>query len=242
MKKNKMMRLASLLLVMVLMTTCVIGGTFAKYTTTNGGSDTAQVAKFGVKIEVADDLGMFATEYAKTDAAYTGTLSVKSSTDAQLVAPGTSGSMSFTISGAPEVATRVSIVFDDSCSAIQLAASEYTLPAGYYEAADKKVTTTAVYEPIKFYFGEDEITANTAYNLTLSDLKSAMSTAFTKDYAPNPDDVELADTYYLGWCWAFEDASNTNANFLDTYLGYQAATATAQKEVLDFDITVTQID
>ncbi|MFR0985955.1 MAG: hypothetical protein ACLSFZ_04975 [Frisingicoccus sp.] len=45
MKKNRMMRLASSLLVLTLLTTCVISGTFAKYTTQAGGSDTARVAK-----------------------------------------------------------------------------------------------------------------------------------------------------------------------------------------------------
>jgi hypothetical protein len=47
MKKNKMMRLASLLLVCVLLTTSVISGTFAKYTTSYTANDTARVAKWG---------------------------------------------------------------------------------------------------------------------------------------------------------------------------------------------------
>lgn len=242
MKKNKMMRLASVLLIVVLMTTSVVGGTFAKYVTTNGGTDTAQVAKFGVQINIADDLGLFNTEYAKTDSKYTGTVSVKNEVDTQLVAPGTKGSMSFTITGKPEVATRVSIDFDTTCNAIQLAAGEYTLPAGYFAATETKVTTTAVYEPVKFYFGTAAITDATAYTLDLAGLQSAMNTAFTQDYNPGHEFGKDGETYYLGWSWAFEDASNANADFLDTYLGYQAATATAQKEILKFDITVTQID
>ena len=47
MKKNRMMRLASVLLVCVLLTTSVISGTFAKYTTTNTASDEARVAYWG---------------------------------------------------------------------------------------------------------------------------------------------------------------------------------------------------
>ena len=241
MKKNTMMRLASALLVLVLLTTCAISGTFAKYVTTNEGSDTAQVAKFGVAINVADDLGMFKTQYDKEDNAYEGTLSVKAEGDYRLVAPGTKGQMSFTITGKPEVATRVSIEFGEECNAVQLAAGEYTLPAGYFENAAKTVTTTAVYEPIKFYFGTEAIDEDTEYTLTLDQLKTAMETGFTVDYDPNHEFGAEGETYYLGWAWAFE-GTEADADFLDTYLGYEAATATAQKEILDFSITVTQID
>ena len=43
MKKNIMMRVASALLIAVLLTTCAISGTFAKYVSTASGSDTARV-------------------------------------------------------------------------------------------------------------------------------------------------------------------------------------------------------
>ena len=66
MKKNKMMRAASALLVAVLLTTSVISGTFAKYITEDKGSDEARVAKWGVVIE-ADSFGMFKTDYTKDD-------------------------------------------------------------------------------------------------------------------------------------------------------------------------------
>ena len=44
MKKNRMMRVASALLVAVLLTTCAISGTFAKYVSTATGEDAARVA------------------------------------------------------------------------------------------------------------------------------------------------------------------------------------------------------
>ena len=50
MKKNKMMRLASAVLVCTLLTTSVISGTFAKYTSTSSASDNARVAKWGVTL------------------------------------------------------------------------------------------------------------------------------------------------------------------------------------------------
>ena len=56
MRKNKMMRLASSLLVAVLITTSTISGTFSKYTTQDKASDAARVAKWGVELQVAGDM------------------------------------------------------------------------------------------------------------------------------------------------------------------------------------------
>ena len=80
MKKNVMMRLASFLLVAVLISTSAISGTYAKYVTADEGTDTARVAKWGVEIE-AESFGMFDTNYATDDdnATFEGTYSVSSS-------------------------------------------------------------------------------------------------------------------------------------------------------------------
>ena len=50
MKKNKLMRAASILLVATLISTCAISGTFAKYVTTGSATNTARVAKWGVEL------------------------------------------------------------------------------------------------------------------------------------------------------------------------------------------------
>ena len=56
MKKNKFMRLASVMLMLCLITTCAISGTFAKYTTSGTATDTARVAKWGVGVEVDGEI------------------------------------------------------------------------------------------------------------------------------------------------------------------------------------------
>ena len=61
MKRNKMMRIASALMVATLLSTSVISGTFAKYVTEDSASDTARVAKWGVTVQASGDL--YATEY-----------------------------------------------------------------------------------------------------------------------------------------------------------------------------------
>lgn len=110
MKKNKMMRLASLLLVAVLLTTSIIGGTFAKYVTTAEGSDSARVATWGFKAEDSEIAltDLFKTAYDKN---------VQGAAD--VIAPGTTNSASFAFKfegqeAAPEVAYTFVVSTDGS--------------------------------------------------------------------------------------------------------------------------------
>lgn len=117
MKKNKMMRLASILLVCVLLTTSVISGTFAKYVTSDSASDTARVAKWGVTALASGNL-FGSNYYSDTETGNQNEISatVKYNADAingtdNIVAPGTQNSTGITIavSGQPEVANTVAV-------------------------------------------------------------------------------------------------------------------------------------
>ena len=114
MKKNKMMRLASGLLVLALLTTGIIGGTLAKYTTLNSANDSARVAKWGVMVEVAGNL--FGADYgsnsAATDAEKNSIVAGTSTNvhaDENVVAPGTKNDTGLTvkIGGTSEVAYEI---------------------------------------------------------------------------------------------------------------------------------------
>ncbi|MBR5453250.1 MAG: hypothetical protein IKV54_04145, partial [Clostridia bacterium] len=118
MRKNKVMRVASALLVAVLLSTCAISGTFAKYVTSDSGTDSARVAKFGVVVE-AESFGMFETNYTTDDseATFTGGYSVSSAGTDKVLAPGTSGEFAdISITGTPEVAVNVAIEADVTVS------------------------------------------------------------------------------------------------------------------------------
>ena len=54
-KKHWTLRAAGLLFALVLITSCFVGGTFAKYVTSGYGHESARVAKFGVTMSVATD-------------------------------------------------------------------------------------------------------------------------------------------------------------------------------------------
>lgn len=104
--KSKTMRLSALLLVLVLVTSCFVGGSFAKYVREAAGGDGARAAKWGVTIEPNGNL--FSETYATHDAT-AATLFANSvaSTD-KVVAPGTSGELSqIVLGGSPEVAVAV---------------------------------------------------------------------------------------------------------------------------------------
>lgn len=124
MKKNKMMRVAGVLLIAALLTTSIISGTFAKYVTTDSVSDEARVAKFGVVVTASGTLfDLTYKEVAENNVPggpnadkdpYTD-LTVESSNGDKLVAPGTKndeGGLSIRIAGKPEVDVRVVFSFE----------------------------------------------------------------------------------------------------------------------------------
>ena len=101
MKKNAMLKIAAILLVAVLLTTCAISSTFAKYVQTgNANGSSARVAKWGVQVNAnfASTAAIFAEEYGSAGAAHV-------SASADVVAPGTEGAITITgvATGTPEV-------------------------------------------------------------------------------------------------------------------------------------------
>ena len=99
MKKNIAMRIAAVLFILTMLTTCAFATTFAKYTTSGSAEDSARVAKWGVTVVAEDADQLFANEYDGT---------VLSADRVDVVAPGTEGELAgFTVSGAPEVDVKV---------------------------------------------------------------------------------------------------------------------------------------
>ena len=139
MKKNRMMRLASLLLVLVLMTSSVVGGTFAKYTTSVESQDSARVAKWGFEPVAMDINGLFKTVYDDT---------VNAPVD--VIAPGTSGSAQFAFAydeangiNAPEVDYTFKVeTTGSSCddSIKNNANIQWKLDSGEYGTWDQLIT------------------------------------------------------------------------------------------------------
>ncbi len=243
MKKNKMMRLASGLLVAVLLTTCAISGTFAKYVTSADATDSARVAKWGVTVTA--DGSMFAKTYAKDDTS-TGipeaiVNTVVSADDDNVVAPGTSGKIGgIKLSGSPEVAVKVDV------KAEEVKVENWTIGEG--ESAE-------FYCPITLTFsnGKDgEAAKTTAISGLDYTTAEAFVTAITDNingyssYYEANTDLTTTDELHISWAWAFEgteDGKQTDVK--DTALGNVAANAAEDAvPTISFNVTttVTQID
>ncbi|MBO5786941.1 MAG: hypothetical protein J6R45_06415 [Clostridia bacterium] len=233
MKKNRMMRLASGLLVAVLLTTCAISGTFAKYVTEGQASDSARVAKWGVTIK-AENFDLFTTDYKTDDttATFTGDYSVSSEGTANrddVMAPGTSGKIAnIAITGTPEVAVEVAVKATVSVSGNWLVDGDF-------------------YCPIVITVGTDKISGldyDSAANFAAA-INDKLEDK-TAQYAPNKDLSTIGDDTNLDleWAWAFEDATGTKNNQTDkkdTVLGDRAV-AEDLKIDIKVEISVTQID
>ena len=104
-----MMRIASVLLVAVLLSTCAISGTFAKYATTVNNADSARVAAWGFGNSTTISFELFSESYD------TGKVQSKDA-GVNVIAPGTTQTEMVTLNyantsgkGAPEVAYTIDI-------------------------------------------------------------------------------------------------------------------------------------
>ena len=227
MKKNRMMRVASALMVAVLLSTCAISGTFAKYITEKESTDTARVAKFGVDLAVTVD-GAFATEYdADTTAndehgvAIAKTVVASSTDQDNLVAPGTKGDLmaSATIAGTPEVAVNVK-------QEATLVLTNWAVEGTYY------CPLVITVDGAEFY-GMNYTSA--------AEFIAAVEAALDSDvnYEPNTD---LTDSHSVTWEWAFEGTDGKQTDERDTALGNYAAKTGDITISFTYKVTVTQID
>ena len=255
MKKNVMMRIASVLLIAVLISTCGISGTYAKYVTTASGSESARVAKWGVEVGVTgfDNVndGLFSKTYA-ADSTTTITNTVVST--AKVVAPGTKNEngVSFSLKGKPEVAVKIEFVVKSSTGD---EAIDVMIPAGEYKDWTQAPYTGTfklndVYKPLVFTLKSGSVTLKTG---TLAEIETFLE-GKTSEWPAGTDLSKIMGNdctgdYVLTWAWAFGDPTGITGNDkADTLLGNladgnQSAIADASTGVdLAISITATQID
>lgn len=246
MEKKNYVKLASGLLVLCLMTTCAISATFAKYATGGSANDSARVAKWGVRITMQGD-SMFANEYESDTADYA-TVTVKSSDDQLVVAPGTksTGSAVFSISGTPEVAVKIAIDFSE--------VKDVYLKAGTYSdetttIADDTFTLAEDYYPVVFTLtqthdanGEIADGGNVLKTGTLTEVKEYIDNwNQTATYQPNTD---LASTFSLSWAWAIDGNDQADTLLGNLAVDESGVDVTNYNLSLSYNLTITatQID
>lgn len=237
MNRNRLMKASAFLLVSTMATSCFVGSTFAKYVSEGEGSDSARVAKWGVKVEVEGD--GFKTSYGKDD--YESNVdgnTVISSTEEKVVAPGTKGTFGgVKISGKPEVAVKVE--------------TTATVDLSGWNVADGD----EFYCPLKFTVGEKTIngldyskdTAGGESSFEYA-IKDAIQKATTQQLEAGTDLSTVGNDITYSWEWPFEGSTGDVAsqdNELDTILGDNAADGdTGNDPTIKITVktTVTQID
>ena len=234
MKKNAMLKIAAILMVAVLLTTCAISSTFAKYVTkeaTGAVSNVGQVAKWGLGIAVSTTTPeLFSASYTKD------TLKVESEdTTKYLVAPGTSGEADYAlkITGTPQVAYKVYIDSQITLTGWMANGSFYcplTFKFGTQDADGEWEGTPQVVNG-STYTSDTELLAALELAYARAVLGSTANTdtyngdaCVSATFAPNVAVPSLDKDITIYWEWNFEvdDANDTK----DTALGNADTPAT----------------
>lgn len=202
------------------------GYTLSKYVSSKEDKGTANVAKWGFTV-TANSNGLFGTDYKYDTVANTSisnsttgtvlTVSAKqpdSGNRSNLVAPGTKGSMTFTIDGTAEVKSHVAINLNVTSDVVL----KYTA----------ENVTDGTYNPVKWTLKKGNAVVTTGEggatkleNVTLTEIATVLN-GYGADVEANATYAH-AGTYTLEWAWAFEtgsnDADKALNNKLDTFLG-----------------------
>lgn len=256
MKKNKIMRIASVLLIVTLLSTCAISGTFAKYVVTGEAEGYARVAKWGVTVTVEGEVA--SREYATDDdtfAPVNGSNAVTVKARDLVVAPGTGSTddanyIEATVTGKPEVATRFQLFLDENNF------TEICLPAGTYRdwtSADPDDTFTIEedYKPVLLTLSFERDGRQVGpFTGTVQDIIDALNDIggrddLSADFVPGSN---VFAKIRLTWAWPFEvgadapelagDCTNdatTIRDKADTFLGNAIAVELGQ-DIEDFEM------
>ena len=230
MRKNKMMRFASALMIATLLSTSVISGTFAKYVTSVTVEDAARVAYWGFDQAAIATFELFDH----------GDVRIKSSNTDKVIAPGSTAEATFAF-GYTNATTPV-----------------VTAPEVDYSFS-VNVTTTGTYDkldanPNFTWYLQKGTEAATTYG-TVAELVAAIKNlsgdaSGTKEYKAGnlPAAFTSADEQYkIGWNWEFTTADDGGTP--EDEMAAQDAVDTAMGNMSDLNeigikivITATQID
>lgn len=219
MKKNRMMRTAAILLVCVLLTTSVISGTFAKYTTFATVTDKARVAYWGFGRQAATTFDLFDGVYVDE----TNGTTVKGAKN--VIAPGTAKETKFAFAytnnaegiNAPEVAYTFVVDADITGNYAELDTNE------------------------NFYWTLDETKYGTVAEL-LKAIEDLDGNKNQNRYEANtlPEKFGVGSEHTIGWKWIFDEAAGgKDLDEMDTAMGNKDTLADV---AITITITATQID
>ena len=218
-KKYSSLRIASILLMLVLITSCVISGTFAKYTTSGSGSDSARVAKWGVVVNASGDEVVYDTILGAGNVD-TKELDIVSSGSVNKIAPGTKGEFcKFEISGQPEVSVKILYT-------VTIEMDGWEVDGVFYCPLAISVNGRT---PITGFTSEADFVEKVTKAIKACDLSVATDANAGYDLKTHSVNVK--------WEWAYE--TDEAISLKDTALATKATRPTIK---IDVTCTVTQVD
>lgn len=214
-KDNKIMKFASFVLLITVTALILVSGTYAKYTSSATGTDTAVVAKWDIKAGKNGGVLASLTEgnisfdlFETINDEATGV--VETDVTSGKIAPGTKGEFELAIQNDSEVT------------------AEYTI--------DFTVTKGVSVSDAAILFSLDN------GNTWTSDLTDITATRLDMDNTSTTDVDESKTTVKVMWKWAYE---TTNGDAKDTTVGTNATAATeetAKTITVTAKLTATQVD
>ncbi len=242
MMKNKKMGILAVLVMLVAVTLNSVGGTYAKYISQYGVTDTARVARWSFNDTAVRTVDLFEQSYTKDTDKHT---YVASSDMYKVIAPGTEGSYAYQIEGTAETNFEITKNVKVTNSVV-------------YPMSDGKL-----YDPVEFSFDGGKSykrLSDIATNVTYDTVKKAyvyeLNTADGKVYAANTvlsGNDAIKDS--IAWRWRFDKECSTNEagvetcknpysnDFYDTELGKQINLASPQYTIeATIGVSVVQTD
>ena len=230
-KKDNRKSIFVIALLLLLVAVIGFGGyTLSKYVTKKSESGSASVAKWGYTI-TSDTTNLFGANYKynndqSTTVIATATdanLTVKASDDPQSnrVAPGTHGSMTFTIGGNAEVLAQLNISMTN--------VKDVKLAYSYKEGTDVK---TGSHTPVKWtltFRNTKDVTTTPVNGGSLADIENYFKGDAANATVKPGDTAAINGTYTISWVWDFENKTpgatsekKEETDSLDTLLGMVA--------------------
>lgn len=223
------------------------GYTMSKYVSSKSDKGTANVAKWGFEVTAKGD-GLFGKEYkydagksasvVNTASGVTLTVSAASAGEgverSNLVAPGTTGSMTFSITGTAEVRSKIEV---------SLSGNDVVLKYTTDTVADGE------YAPVKWTLKKKGVTTALVDNGSFKDLQDGLAGLSATVVEANAAYANAGE-YTIEWAWAFEGGNDA----LDTFLGtiankpatttdgtYTKAEGTSTAISFNLSVSVTQL-
>ena len=224
-KSNIVFRIVAILLIAVMVTSCAISSTFAKYVTSKSTSSSARVAKWGVTVTATPNQNLPAASKIEFDA---GDNTIEVTAREFKMGPGDSldNAFNFTVSGTPETRVLVTIDFELNYDShedfkippktvgLEAYENDVYMPIAFY--IKKPNDTTKYYCPTEEYRHKhadtferyfcNRFATETGMTLTGNTANSKVA----KIFEPN-ETVKFGNlsSFSVGWEWPFELESGT---------------------------------